>query len=591
MPRQTFEAEVIRSPQVTAVVASAKRLTMRSGSDKKPKTDTGWQRRCWYFYDVLSEYRFACSWVGNILSRALLVVHEDGMETKNEDALAAIASLFGGQEGQTEMLRELGTQFTVAGEAYLIGEDGGDGPDDKWWVVAATEISGSGGVWKVGKKEISDPLVIRLWRPHPREHNNADSPSRAVLPVLGEIEGVSKHINATINSRLAGAGLLLMPDNITFATTQSQEKDEDGNPIQSLDGSLDNFLIELMQTMMIAIENREDPAALVPIFLQAAGEHLDKIRHLTFSTPFDKQAVELRKDAIRRLGLGMDMPPEILTGTGEVNHWGAWQIEEAAIKSHTEPLLHIITTSLTEGYLRPYLEDQGMSPEDARRFTIHADTSKMRLRPNRSKEALELWDRGILSEDATARENGFDIADLMSDEDRRAWLLRKVAGGSTTPEQVAEALILLGVNFTMPTPQNSVEVQEGRPTRSLLEHPTQGPPPADRTREEVSAGIAEAIVIRALERAGARIKSKYGDRMSIGSDRVAAHDLYRFSQKFEPEEVDDLLLGAWSIMAAMPACTESPEVLDQYVRMLLATNTPHYHEQFMRFLKNPGVLH
>jgi len=114
MPRQ-FEAEVIRTPHVRAVVASAQRLTMRtSGNDKKPKADTGWQRRCWYYYDVISEYRFACSWVGNILSRALLVIHEDGKVTTNADALAAGESLFGGQDGQTEMLRELGTQFTVA---------------------------------------------------------------------------------------------------------------------------------------------------------------------------------------------------------------------------------------------------------------------------------------------------------------------------------------------------------------------------------------------------------------------------------------------------------------------------------------------
>lgn len=590
MPRQQFEATVIRRPNVTAVVASAQRMTLRSGNDKVPKNDKGWQRKCWYFYDVLPEYRFACSWVGNILSRALLVVHENGKVSTNEHATNAAQSLFGGAEGQTEMLRELGTQFTVAGEAYLIGEDGGDGPDDKWYVVAATEVTNVTGVWKIGKKEISNPLVIRLWRPHPREHNQSDAPSRAALPVLGEIEGISKHINATINSRLAGAGMLLLPDNITFATTQSQAKDDEGNPVSTLDGSVDSFLLELMQTMMIAIENREDPAAIVPIFLQAAGEHLDKIRHLTFSTPFDKNSIELRKDAIRRLGLGMDMPPEILTGTGEVNHWGAWQIEEAAIKSHTEPLLHIITSSLTEGYLRPYLVDQGLSEEEARNFTFHADTSKMRLRPNRSKEALELYDRGVLSETAAARENGFDPDDLMSKKERVEWLTRKVAAGSTTPDQVSEALIMLGVPVSMPV-SPSIEVQEERPSRSLLEHPKNDPPPADRTREEVSAGIAEAIVIRALERAGARIKSKYGEKMSLGSDRVAAHDLYRFSAKFEPEEVDDLLMGAWSILSAMPACEVKPEILDKYVRTLITSNTPHYHEQFVRFLSNPTLVH
>jgi len=164
MPRrEQFQAEVMATPR--AQVAAASRYTMRRGDDRKPpRDDTGWQRTAWLWYDTIGEYRFACSWVGNLLSRAILYVTEDGETTTNTDAIAAMQSLFGGVDGQREMLRQLGIQFTVAGEAYLVGEDGGEEPGDKWWVVAASEISKTGDIWKVGKKEVDDPLIVRLWR-------------------------------------------------------------------------------------------------------------------------------------------------------------------------------------------------------------------------------------------------------------------------------------------------------------------------------------------------------------------------------------------------------------------------------------------
>jgi hypothetical protein len=584
MPRrEQFQVEVISTPK--ARVAAATRLTMKKTEDKPPRTDTNWQRTAWNWYDTIGEYRFACSWVGNLLSRVTLVPHKNGKPTNDADAVAAMQSLFRGEEGQREMLRQLGIQFTVAGEAYLVAQDGGNDPEDKWWVVAASEITKSADRWKVGKQEIDNPLVIRLWRPHPRDGQKPDAPSRAVLPILSEINGLTQHVAASIDSRLAGAGILLLPDGISFSTTPVTEGGAAGDATQQLTGELDGFLNELMQTMMTAIKDRSDASALVPILLQAPAEALEHIRHLTLSTPFDEQAIELRKEAIRRLAMGMDMPPEILTGTGEINHWGAWQVEEASIKAHTEPLLQIITSSLTEGYLRPYLEET-MTDEEAREFTIEADTSKMRLRPNRSKEAIELYDRAALSKEAMIRENGFDEGDIMDDKEVTEFYTQKVAGGSTTPELVAQALQILGVPvFAAPEP---VEVVEGRPTRSLLDHPENDPPDPNAVPRIVSdeaAAVAEVVVFRALERAGNRIKSKYRDRISMGAENVPAHTLYRFTRALTPIEVDDVLTDAWSCLASLPPIPVKPETLNEYARGLIRGNLPHTSTEFRRFIQ------
>jgi hypothetical protein len=585
MPRTgAYESRVLATPKGRAVVASARRLAgPGKHEDGKPRNDTGWQDRAWKWYDIIGEFRFACSWVGNVLSRATLEVHKGGQKVESGDAADALASLFGGAEGQKEMFRQLGVQFTVAGEGYIVGEDGGEDVGDRWYVVAASEVTKTGDEWKISKKKIDNPLVIRLWRPHPRVNNSPDSPARAVLPVLSEIDGLTKHVAAQIDSRLAGAGILLLPDGISFATTT--QTDADGNT--SLNSELDPFLEELMQTMLTAIRDRADASALVPILLQAPGEHLDKVRHLVFSTPLDEQAIQLRQEAIRRLALGMDMPPEILTGTGEINHWGAWQVEEASIKAHTEPLLHVITDSLTTGYLQPYLEGlDGWDEERARSFTIQADTSSMRLRPNRSKEAIELYDRAAISREAMVKENGFEPGDLMTDDERTEYFTEKVASGSTTPELVAEALRLLGVPVMTGMP-GAIEVQEARPDRSLLDHPENNPPDMEERRiiSDEAAAVAEVVVFRALERAGNRIKSKYKDRISLGAENVPPHTIYRFTQKLVDTEVDDVLLDAWSCLASLPPIPVRASVLDSYVRELIGSNRPHETMKFRSYIR------
>lgn len=562
------------------LVASAVRLTGRANgkNDKKPPKAPSWYARAWEYFDTIGEYRYAVTWVGNLLSRARLEVWEDGKPTTNGHALEALSSLFGGEEGQREMLRQLGTHLTVPGDCYIIGEDMGEEPDE-WSVVAANRLSKVGENWKIGKKVLDDPLVIRVWRPHPLNGDASDSPTRAVLPILDEIDAFSKYVKAQISSRLTGAGVLAIPSEITFGTVRGMMTDGGEDKTALASSGVDAFLREFIDTVAMATVDPADASARVPIILQGPGEYLDKINHITFWSELDDQAKELRDEAIRRLALGMDMPPEILTGTGEMNHWNSWQVEEASIKSHTEPLLQIITTSLAKSYLRPYLEEVGgMSKEQSRKFTFHADTAKIRLRPNRSKEAIELYNLGELSAEAMLRENGFDPADAMGDEERKQWLTKKVAGGSTTPELVAWALKLLGVDIPTSALVTETEPTEAPSDPSLLEHPT-------RELPDSGDGIAAAgaVVFRALERAGARLKSKYKTRLVPGADGVANEKVYRYAN-ITPDMVDDLLVGAWECVDALGIKT-SPVIMDRYARHLLSTNAEYNPRQFGVWVK------
>lgn len=571
MPRdRNFSLQASANP-TSGLIASARRHDLRDGKGKNTSIrKQGWQQQCWYFYDIIGEYYYSMNWVGNLLSRAKLQVTKNGKTVSSGVTKDALQGLFGGPLAQKEMLRQLGVHLSVAGEAYVIGESRGDNPD-KWSVVSNLRLQKSGDQYVLDGETLKSPLVLQVFRPHPLDERLATSASRPVLPILAELEGMTKRVAADIDSRLTGAGLILFPSEVDFSSSPVQTDSDDG-PVEVRAG-VDGIQDMLISAASTAIQNQESAAAKVPIAMTMAGDQIANVRHLTFWSEFDAQSIELRQEAIRRLALGLDMPPEALTGTGEMNHWNAWQLEEAAIKVHTEPLLQLICDALTTGYLIPYLESEGMSEDDARSYAISADTTELRLRPNRSKEAQELYDRGVLSREAMLRENGFEPADIMDGEELKDWFVRKVASGSTTPELVAEALRILDVPVKVTDPE--AKTTEARPTPSLEEHPKNEIPNGGVPPELVAAG--SVLVYRALERAGNRLKNR-GAKPPAG---VPAVELY-LTLPFKVSDIDDLLQDAWSACGALEI--DCPEKLDAYTRSLLLTRTPPSREGLARYL-------
>jgi hypothetical protein len=576
MPR-----DLTAAPRAAAVVShngltsSGVDISKRLKDGKRVKITTqGWQAEAWRFYDIIGEFRYAASWVGNLISKASLFPTKNGEITTDTLAVQAIKELYGGPEGQAEMLRKLGVHLTVAGEGYVVAFDDTSSAD--WEVFDASAIQRAGAGVRIGGSDYDDILVVRIWRPHPRDVKAADAPSRAVLPVLSELETLTKRVAAQSDSRLTGNGILFIPSEITFpGAPTTLNVGDPPNAYSSIQQNADSVAQLLMRVAEKAIEDPTSAAAMLPLIFQAPGEYIDKVNHVTFSSEFDEQLPELRAEAIKRVALGMDMPPEVLLGTADMNHWNAWQLEEAAIKAHTEPFLQMIVDALSEGYLRPWLEANDVDDEEAALYGIGADTAKLRLRPNRSKEAIELYDRAELSGEALLRENGFDPADKMADKERIQWFLRKVASGSTTPELVDAALKAIGAQLeAAPSPAPTTEE---RPTPSLEEHPLTGPPQVPAQSDGVSASAvaaAEILVYRALERAGNRLKNKLG---RARPDCPAA-DMYLYVPRRSPAEVEELLEDAWSCVdrfdVGIPTTLLASE-LNTYTAMLIADRRAH----------------
>ncbi len=576
MPKDNW----VRAPQsekAQSLVASAVRYPGKVRRAKSPGMQ--WQTEAWRHYDICGEFRYGVNYVANVLSRATLHAAMRGgsgtiVESTSAAAKAAMDELFGGPDGQVGMKSALGLHLSVAGEAFIVGREmemDDETTEEVYEVVGVNEMKVTGKKWSIDYGDghvvelTEDAVIIRVWRPHPRHRMQADSPARALLPVLNEIEYLTRHIFSQVTSRLAGAGILVLPQSMTFPTRTVTGPD--GNVIEVKDA----FMEHLTESMLEPLSDPSSPSAHVPTIITVPDDVVDKIQHLTFYNSLDEQALDLRKEAIHRLALGMDLPPEILTGTSDQNHWGAWQMEESSIKAHIEPMLELITQALTTGYLQVATGNKA--------DLVAFDTSTLRLRPNRSKEAIELYGLGELSAEALRRETGFDEDDAMDDAERTDWFTRKVASGSTTPELVAQALTLLGVPVISQDPRMAPEV----PQPSLEDYPVRELP--DREAASNSASViaaCEVLVYRTLERAGNRIRSKTG----VHPPGVAAADVYL---ELPVRDLDDALSDAWScvprVMAGYGVDTVAlSDRMNAYVKHLIVAQVRHDRNLMVRYL-------
>lgn len=533
----------------------------------------GWQGDAWNYWETIGELRYPSTWIGNVMSRARLVAaRRQGNEivpVESGPAAEAMDEFCGGVQGQADALQKLGTHLTVAGEAYVVCTI--DRNEANWTILAAGKVrtkgSGRNTVVEADFGLETDPrrlniakgeLALRIWTPQPRDPTRPDSPVRANLTTLAQIRGYDQHVEAQLTSRLAGAGILFLASEMEFAAPP--DADPEANQASS-------FMQVLAKAMMTPIVDRSNPAAVVPIVVTVPGEYLDKAHLMHFWSDLDEKVIEMRDAAIKRLALGLDVPPEVLLGIADANHWNAWLSEESAVKAHLEPRLGVVAHACTTGWLRPAIEGDVPNPEE---YYVLADTASIRLRPNRSQEALELYDRGLLNEAATRRETGFQETDKPDEVEWRRWILRKLSTGSTTPEQTIAALRELGIELRL----DGVEmpaVNSGIPdhirTDTVPEIERRDPPEPPELRELVAA--CEMLVHRALERAGNRLRNSHP---LSDAKAMAASSVYRVLDG----DHDKLLEGAWreapSLLASYCDDVQSViDVLDFYTRGLLSS--------------------
>lgn len=584
--------------------------------------DHRWQWEAWRHYDICGEMRFVVNWMGNAVSRCRLYaaqVTDDGVvgDEVEDDRVKLIAeTMFGTPAAKAQAQRLMGINMMVAGDCFIVAEGYQNASEDKWYVCSSSEvyrrgddimvrrsITHGGGQYKLNPKT---DLLIRAWNPHPRRYDAADSTVRAILPVLREMEQCTKRVFAELDSRLAGAGILLLPDNIDFPRPPGE------NPGDPQPSGVDGFAALLQRTMATSMQQRDSAAAVVPIILQAATEALDKIKHLTFDSTISEHISELRKDAVGRMAMSLDIPPEVLTGMGGSNHWSSWQIEESSIKIHIEPLLIQLADALNIGYFQPALKAAGIANPE--KMTLWFDIAALTVRPNRSEQAMQFAEKEFISAKAARENAAFTEDDAPSKQELQYALVKALVLAQPAYAGDPEVQKILGLpKIALPAPPGSPgtgDLMPGDPgydeagtepadagTRGLPQFPTVaqaetgGAPPArgQKLAQLAASGwasmrqqnedslfyVADSAVHRALELAGGRLvpgpqRARYP---------VPKHELHT---RVVPDQsrVPALMAGAWTHMRGQAlALGMDPDALEEllggYCRELLTRGVAH----------------
>jgi hypothetical protein len=580
-----------------------------------------WQDEAWAFYDSNGELRFAVGWIANGLSQVNLIAARrpvllgddpapmNGDSGIDGDAVNLVAAIAGGPDGQSQLLAQLARLLTVPGIGWvLIEADSGQGPEDAnswdWRVVSNEELRDDRGDYEVEdvESDASNPdgwrtlrpnhVLIKVWRSHPRRSSKPDSSCRGALRPLRQLAMLDDHIEATAQSRLAGAGMLILPNEIEFAPIAHADDPDD--PDDESGVITDDFVEVLVDTMTTPIADRASAAAVVPLTVKVPGEYVDKVKHITFWSEFSDTVLGLGERAIKRLALALDMPPEVVTGVSGMNHWGAWRVQEEAITLHIEPLAEVICHALTKGYLRPGLLALGHSQADVDVILIHHDVTDLTVRPDLSDNTIAAWDRLQASDAVLRREIGLSETDKPDDEELKRRIILRVIDRS--PALAPALLPALGIEVdmtavdTQPFPQTPTETT---PERQIGGPPDTPPNPSGgsggvsasadiRLSVDALAAACDGLVHRALERAGQRLRNKAG-RGAGGPAGIDCGDAAELHTQFDVStfsNVHELLDGAWTRVPTISDRYGVPTeelliALDSYTRGLLVSGQPH----------------
>lgn len=608
-----------RPEPTRAITAATAMVELGAGSSWKTWKfgNTEWQVEGWRLYDIIPELRKLAGRIGDSLAQARMYVAEldERGEEVGETTDARVSALAGIPLGtgnaRDDMLRLAGVDLAVGGECWIVGEGAARNPEraaGAWFVVTGAAFKKQGDQVKVRRPKIlgGDSLalqdgvdiLIRCWRPHPNDVDQADSFTRAAIVPLREIELLTKREFAELDSRLTGAGIMFLPEGVDFPREESDP------------AGMAGFMAYVQRAAAASMSDQSRASAMVPIMATVPDqilEHLDKIKPLNFWSELSAEISPMKDKAILRLASSAEIPGEVITGIGDANHWTAWLISDEGIR-WIRGYLGLVADALTRGFLRLALQSMGVANPE--RYAFAFDTSTLAAKPNRLDEALQLHDRFLIKDDEVVKAGAFDPDQMPSTQERAAQILLKLV--QTQPELILDpavqrALGLPTVEAVTAAPaQPAIEATPAdAPDDTVDEAPNGGtapdqPDPAAGEARSLTAALDARIaqlkaeppspervfnaackltVYRALELAGGRLTTPQERRGRWAE--VPRHELHHWVGPVTQDKALKVTEGAWNHLGVLAVDLGVDEgelraLLSGYVTELLTRGVRHH---------------
>lgn len=307
--------------------------------------------RSWKWLDRIGEVHYAIHRGAKVAGYTKLYCHRvgpDGTIGKRltsgigVDIVDGIRSPYGGLRGLVERFVLM---MKVPGDTYLIRTRDPSGEPNGYDFLSASELDISGlGMAIPGDKERvvrtddkrqirritlpnaeNGPLghVIkpedflgRVWRPSGQYVDAPDSPMRALDTECELLYTLTLGIKAKILNRLTLAGLMVLDKSVAKASSAAPTAEENQFHQNAV-------LNQIINAMTFAVTQPDDPTSAMPILLQTTGETApkDAVALITTDRELWQTDMELRKELIDRIIMGLDVQPQHVRGVGDSSHW------------------------------------------------------------------------------------------------------------------------------------------------------------------------------------------------------------------------------------------------------------------------------
>lgn len=483
-------APVTLTPITAAVVSSGNVKSMDNYRESREGSEA------WDVWRKVGEIHYATTQQARLVSRLDWRVSLDGDQLDAEKTGELLRAAFG--NNLEDLNREAALHLQVPGGYILARTRPGDA--NSWEVMPGAPSQ------KERKRLETADVRVTVRNPDPKDSDRNDSPVIAALDIAREIILARGQSRAASRSRTAQLNTLIYP-------------------IEGAGGDHKKFEADLTAVMVAPLADEKSTAAVVPNLIGFPGELIEKWRTLDLTGPVDEKLHLRIESLIRQLALVMDVPPEIMLGFGDTNHWSTWAIQEDNWLGHVEPLAKPIGRGLAEALKQATMQG---SETDAVLDIVPNPGPLLQRRPS-TADALRASEMGLVTAQWTREQIGADETDapdipemdqsvvMALDLVRTAPSLLASPGLPAIAEQIRA--LMAGEN---PPPLQGVTVEDVTPAAGRRRAPAAIESPASAEPAEPVTAAVEAPEVdgRALAAIDTQVYDTVQDLVNDTADRV-----------------------------------------------------------------------
>lgn len=336
----------------------------------------------WQVWRNVGEIHYVTTQQARLASRLEWTITVSEREMDHDEAEEILRTAYGND--LRDLVRRMDLHRQVAGAFFLIRYEA----SRKWDVVT----------WPAGynvRKKLDDAdIVVEITQDDPADPKLTDSPVLAAIPVARELILSRQQARVAARNRTAQLNTVLYPA-------------EGAGP------DPDAFESKLTRVMTAPLVDELSASSVVPNIIRFQGDRIEQWRTLDLTGSLDEKLHERVERLIQQLSVILDIPREIMTGMGEINHWGSWAVSEDNWLGHIEPGAILIGSALALGLARAAEID----PEQVK---ITPDPAPLLKRRPALTDVLAAYELKIVSAEWTRRQLGADDEDAPDEEEEEA---------------------------------------------------------------------------------------------------------------------------------------------------------------------------